>query len=80
MIGNRETYVFCWYVHERQKSGHFSDLAQGLHVNSRVIHLNNVLNYFRKRWQVEYLSDLKEVHAHSARGDVVVIMDEVRLP
>jgi len=58
------------------------------HVTRRIKHLNNVLNHFWKRWRTEYLSDLREVHAHSARrspnnkdphisvGDIVVIKDE----
>ena len=65
------------------------DFAQDQdHVNSRVKQLNNVLNHFWKRWHVEYMSDLREVHASSARrsqgnqkshittGEVVVIKDE----
>lgn len=58
-------------------------------VTKRVKHINNVLNHFWKRWQTEYLNDLREVHAHSARrnpvnrasptisvGDVVIVKDE----
>lgn len=57
-------------------------------VSSRVRHLNNVLNHFWRRWRTEYLSCLREVHAHSARrrqsegnssvsaGDVVIVKDD----
>ena len=34
---------------------------------ARVKHLNNVLNQFWKRWRTEYLSELREVHAHTAK-------------
>jgi hypothetical protein len=33
----------------------------------RVKHLNNILNHFWKRWRTEYLSCLREVHAHVMR-------------
>lgn len=58
------------------------------HVTRLMKHLNNVLNHFWKRWRTEYLSNLREVHAHSAKrskttkdshisvGDIVVIKDE----
>ena len=55
---------------------------------ARVKHLNNVLNQFWKRWRTEYLSELREVHAHTAKkryrgektkvsiGQVVIVKDE----
>ena len=58
------------------------------HVTRRIKHINNVLNHFWKRWRTEYLSNLREVHALSARkgqrvknsrisvGDIVIIKDE----
>ena len=54
----------------------------------RMKHLANVLNHFWNRWRSEYLSELREVHSHTARrqsksppsvvsvGDVVIIHDE----
>ena len=55
---------------------------------NRVKHLNHVLNHFWKRWQTEYLSNVREVHAHVSRrspgdsnfqisiGEIVVVKDE----
>ncbi len=56
--------------------------------NRRVKHLNNILNHFWKRWQTEYLSCLREVHANSSRkhknngdcpiavGEIVIVRDD----
>lgn len=56
--------------------------------NSRVKHLNNILNHFWRRWRTEYLSTLREVHAHIMKkqnadgsspiseGDVVIVKDD----
>ena len=56
--------------------------------NSRVKHLNNILNHFWRRWRTEYLSTLREVHAHTMKkqgaegsaqisvGDVVIVKDD----
>lgn len=57
-------------------------------VNSRVKHLNQVLNHFWKRWRTEYLSNLREIHAHISKrlpsgegsqisvGEMVIVKDE----
>ncbi len=56
--------------------------------NRRIKHLNNILNHFWKRWQTEYLSCLREVHANSSRkhknkgdcpiavGEIVIVRDD----
>ena len=55
---------------------------------NRVKHLNHVLNHFWKRWRTEYLSNLREVHAHVSRrspgasnsqisiGEIVIVKNE----
>ena len=60
----------------------------GSQVNSRVKHLNQVLNHFWKRWRTEYLDNLREVHAHISKrhpadtkpqisvGDIVIVKDD----
>lgn len=57
-------------------------------VKNRVKHLNNVLNHFWKRWHTEYLSHLREVHAHFSKrhsddsnspilvGEIVIVKDD----
>ena len=57
-------------------------------VSSRVKHLNRVLNHFWKRWRAEYLSSLREIHAHTSKrlpgddnsrilvGEMVIVKDE----
>ena len=57
-------------------------------VNARVKHLNQVLNYFWKRWRTEYLNILREIHAHISKrhladtkaqvsvGDIVIVKDD----
>ena len=54
----------------------------------RVKHLNHVLNHFWKWWLTEYLSNLREVHAHTSKrgsgdsnaqisvGQIVIVKDE----
>jgi len=54
----------------------------------RIKHLNNVLNHFCRRWHTEYLGDLREIHANTARrshhkqdshiseGEVVIVKDD----
>ena len=55
--------------------------------SSRVRHLNNPFNHFWKRWRMEYLNCLREVHSQLPRrtqgdrsviatGDVVIVKDE----
>ena len=56
-------------------------------VTKRVKHLNNVINHFWKRWRMEYLSCLRESHAHLSKrskfndsqiseGEVVIVKDD----
>ena len=54
----------------------------------RVKHLNHVLNLFWKWWRTEYLSNLREAHAHTSKrgpgdsntqisvGQIVIVKDE----
>ena len=57
-------------------------------LSRRTQHLSNVLNHFWKRWQNEYLIELRNAHRHQSQndastaisiGDVVVVHEENQL-
>ena len=60
--------------------------VNGSQLTKRVRHLTSVPNHFWKRWRLEYLSELRESHQHSAKttptspsvtkGEVVIDHDD----
>ena len=58
------------------------------HFARRMKHLSNILNHFWNRWRSEYLGELREIHAHTAKnqsktepshvsvGNIVIVYDE----
>ena len=56
-----------------------------IHLTERLVHLNQVLEEFWRRWTTEYMLELRESHRHRQKvdkevpvkkGDVVLIYDE----
>ena len=66
----------------------FNPSAQGINFNKRMGHLRKVLDRFWKRWQAEYLVELRECHRHHGNrskntshphiGDVVLVQEQDR--